>query len=79
MEELVKYIVNQLVDDKDNVEISTEEASKETVIKVVVAKNDMGRVIGRNGKIAQSIRAIVKTASVKDNKKYFVKFEEKAE
>ena len=78
MEELVKYIVENLVSNKDAVQISSEQNDNETVIKVVVAKEDMGKVIGKGGKIAQSIRSIVKTASsVADGKtRYFVKFEE---
>ena len=78
MEELVKYIVENLVSNKDAVQISSEQNTNETVIKVIVAKEDMGKVIGKGGKIAQSIRSIVKTASsVVDGKtRYFVKFEE---
>lgn len=78
MEELVRYIVENLVNNKEAVKITTEADGNDSVIKVVVAKEDMGKVIGKNGKIAQSIRAIVKTASInQDNKtRYFVKFEE---
>lgn len=79
MEDLVKYIVQNLVSNKDAVVVSKEQDGDNTfVLKVVVDKNDMGRVIGKGGKIAQSIRAIVKTASVLDETKarYFVKFEE---
>ena len=76
MEELVKYIVNALVENKEAVAISSEETEKETVIHVSVAKEDMGKVIGRHGKIAESIRSIVKTSASGTNKKYFVKFEE---
>ena len=78
MEELVIYIVENLVSNKDAVQISSEKTDNETVIKVVVAKEDMGKVIGKGGKIAQSIRSIVKTASSVsgDKTRYFVKFEE---
>ena len=76
MEEIVKYIVDKLVSNKDVVSVVSEETEKETVITVKVAKEDMGKVIGRNGKIATSIRAIVKTASNGTGKRYFVKFNE---
>ena len=62
MENLVKYIVENLVDGE--VSVSTqEESEKVSVITVTVAKDDIGKVIGRNGKIAGSIRTIVKSAS----------------
>jgi len=80
MEELVKYIVERLVNDKESVSVCMNEVENgEQVITVFVAKQDMGKVIGKNGKIAQSIRNIVKTAGAKQQGKYFVKFEEKAE
>ena len=75
MEEIVKYIVDKLVADKDAVKVSSAENGDEIVITVVVADADMGKVIGRTGKIAQSIRAIIKTASNGTGKRYFVKFE----
>lgn len=76
MEEIVKYIVEKLVSNVDAVQISSQETEKETVVNVKVAKEDMGKVIGKHGKIAESIRAIVKTASAGTGKRYFVKFEE---
>ena len=78
MEELVRYIVENLVSNKEAVKITSENDNDDVVIKVAVAKEDMGKVIGKGGKIAQSIRAIVKTASSQNQTKarYFVKFEE---
>lgn len=79
MEKLVKYIVDNLVSNKEAVYVTEEDDGENCkLIRVVVAKEDMGKVIGKNGKVAQSIRAIVKSASVKDETKtrYFVKFEE---
>lgn len=78
MEELVKYIVGQLVQNKEQVEVTSKEDEKGIVITVKVDNDDMGRVIGKGGKVAQAIRSIVKTASSKTNKKYVVKFEERA-
>lgn len=78
MEELVKYIVGQLVQNIEQVEVTSKEDEKGIVITVKVDNDDMGRVIGKGGKVAQAIRSIVKTASSKTNKKYVVKFEERA-
>ncbi|MGN1212956.1 MAG: KH domain-containing protein [Christensenellales bacterium] len=78
MEELVKYIVGQLAQNKEQVEVTSKEDEKGIVITVKVDSDDMGRVIGKGGKVAQAIRSIVKTASSKTNKKYVVKFEERA-
>ena len=77
MEELVKYIVSQLVLHPDDVTVSMkEESEKVTVITVKTHPEDLGRVIGKNGKIATSIRTIVKSKSSKMRKRYIVKFEE---
>ena len=79
MENLVKYIIDNLVDNNDSVIESAVDNKGYVVITAKVNKNDIGRVIGKNGKVAQSIRAIVKTASSKTNNKYIVKIVEKAE
>ena len=74
MKDIVEYIIRQLVSDQDSVNI-TEEAEEENVfiIKVSVASEDMGKIIGKGGKIASAIRAIIKSASSNTGKKYFVK------
>ena len=78
MEELVKYIVENLVDNKDEISITTvEESPKVTVMTILVNKDDIGKVIGRNGKIAGSIRTIVKSASIRSGKRYIVKIGER--
>lgn len=79
MENLVKYIVDSLVENADTVVDSATDSKGFVVITAHVNKSDIGRVIGKNGKVAQSIRAIVKTASSKTNNKYIVKIVEKAE
>lgn len=76
MKELVEYIVKNLVEDKDAVSVAIEESEEETVVRVKVAEADMGRVIGKSGKVASSIRTIVKSLAGKDRKKTFVKFGE---
>ena len=73
MEQLVEYIVKSLVDNKDAVRITTERDASEINIIVNVAEEDVGKVIGKNGRIAQSIRAIVKSVSAKERIRYNVK------
>ena len=78
MEELVKYIVENLVDNKEEISItSVEESAKVTVITILVNKDDVGKVIGRNGKVAGSIRTIVKSASIRSGKRFIVKIGER--
>lgn len=77
MEDLVRYIVENLVENKDSIEIKTEDGEKTCVLTILVNKEDIGKVIGRDGKIARSIRTIVKSASAKLNKKYIVKIGER--
>ena len=78
MEDLIKYIVENLVENKEAISISSvEESEKVTVITVLVDKVDVGKVIGRNGKVAGSIRTIVKSASAKLGKRFVVKIGER--
>lgn len=78
MEDLVKYIVENLVENKEAIEIKTvDESEKVTVITILVDKEDVGRIIGRDGKIASSIRTIVKSASAKLGKRFIIKIGER--
>ena len=78
MEELVKYIVQQLALNVDAVSVtSAENENGITTISVSVAPEDMGWVIGKGGRVEQSIRAIVKTASSHSGKKYMVQIGER--
>ena len=77
MLDLIKYIVNTFAEKKDEVEYKVEE--KETAIEVTVllADSDMGKVIGRQGKIAKALRTLVKSATPKESKKYIIEIREK--
>ncbi len=76
MKDIVEYIVKSLVVEKDSVRVEESEENGETILHVFVAEDDMGRVIGKGGKVASSIRAIIKSISSRQNKKVFVKFGE---
>ena len=77
MEELVRYIAQNLVDDPSAVAVETREEGDTVVISLSVAPADMGKVIGRQGRIAKAIRTVVKAASVRESKKYMVDIVEK--
>ena len=72
MGELVKYIAMNLVDKPEEVKVEVKEGENSTIIVLTVAPDDMGKVIGKQGRIAKAIRTVVKAASVKENKKYVV-------
>lgn len=72
MEELVRFIAKNLVDEQDSVKVDSREEGDTVVISLSVAPSDMGKVIGRQGRIAKAIRTVVKAASVREDKKYMV-------
>ena len=72
MVELVKYIASSLVDKPEAVDVREVESEDGTVIELRVDPEDMGKVIGKQGRIAKAIRTVVKAASAKDEKPVFV-------
>ena len=72
MKELVEVIAKSLVDNPDEVVVTQTENDKAIVIELRVAQSDMGKVIGKQGRIAKAIRAVVKAASSKEVKKVIV-------
>lgn len=74
MENVLKIIISNLVENKDTVEINKVDGEKETKFEVKVAKEDMGRVIGKQGKLAKSIRIVMKSVAAKEHKKVLVEF-----
>ncbi len=72
MKELVRVIAMALVDHPEEVKVTETEENGETVILLTVAEGDMGKVIGKQGKIAKSIRNVVKAAAARDDKKVTV-------
>ena len=72
MKELVEVIAKALVDDPESVVVNEREEKKTTVLEVRVAEPDMGKVIGKQGRIAKAIRSVVKAAAAKEDKKVIV-------
>ena len=77
MKEIVEYIAKCLVENPDEVEVSVEKENATDVVRIKVLPEDMGKVIGKGGKLATSIRTIVKSLSQKQNRRVIVKIEEK--
>ena len=73
MVELVEFIAKSLVDHPDEVQVSQTESEDAVIIELKVAADDKGKVIGKQGSIAKSIRTVVKAASSKSDKKVEVK------
>ncbi len=69
MKELVEVVAKALVDNPDEVLVTERTEGRNTIIELHVAASDMGKVIGKQGRIAKAIRAVVKAASTKDNKR----------
>lgn len=72
MEKLVEYIAKNLVDHPEAVRVTKREEDDSVIIELSVDPEDTGKVIGKQGRIAKAIRAIVKAASVNDEKKVVV-------
>ena len=72
MKELVEVIAKSLVDYPDQVVVTETENEKAVVLELRVAQSDMGKVIGKQGRIAKAIRSVVKAAASKEEKKVIV-------
>jgi predicted RNA-binding protein YlqC (UPF0109 family) len=72
MKELVEAIAKALVDHPEAVEVREVEGERSTVLELKVAPDDMGKVIGKQGRIAKAIRTVVKAAATKDDKRVVV-------
>ncbi len=77
MEELVRYIVGQLVDDGSSVTVESSEQNGITVINIIAGKDEIGKIIGKQGRIARAIRTLVKAAAGSKAKKISVEIIEK--
>ena len=69
MEEMLRVLVKELVDDPSKIEINSKKEGNTTTLELKVAQEDMGKVIGKQGKIAKSIRTLMKAYGAKYNEK----------
>ncbi len=74
MKEILQTIIENLVDDKESISINEKDEEKSIIFEVKVAENDMGKIIGKQGKIAESIRTIMKSVAAKEHKRISVEF-----
>ena len=74
MKEIIETIILNLVDNKEAVEITEKQDEKSVVFEVKVAEGDMGKIIGKQGRIAKSIRTVMKAVAAKEHKKASVEF-----
>ena len=79
MKELVEVIAKSLVEHPEEVAVTETENEKTILVELRVAPSDMGKVIGKQGKIAKALRTIVRNASPRDGKKYNVEIKEREE
>lgn len=77
MLDLIKYVVNEFAEKKDEVEYIVDEKDHTITVTVVLAPSDMGKVIGKQGKIAKALRTLVRAGTPKDGKKYIVEIKER--
>ena len=79
MKGLLEVIAKSLVDNPDEVVVTEKETEKGLVLELKVAPSDMGKVIGKQGRIAMAIRTVVKAVGAKNNKKYSVEIVDRLE
>ncbi|NLK17611.1 MAG: KH domain-containing protein [Clostridiales bacterium] len=72
MTELVDFIVRQLSQHPDKINVSSSQTENDVTVTVRAADEDLGKIIGKQGRIAKAIRTIVKAATSSENKKYYV-------
>lgn len=76
MKELVEVIAMSLVDHPEEVVVTENETDKAITVELKVSSDDMGKVIGKQGRIAKAIRTVVKAAATKDDKKVIVEIQQ---
>jgi len=74
MKEILEILIKNLVDNQEKVTITEKEEGKTTVFEVKVNETDMGKVIGKQGRVAKSIRTVMKSVAAKEHKKLVIEF-----
>lgn len=77
VEQLVKYVVESFAEKKSEIDYKREEKENEIELTVCLAESDMGKVIGKQGKIAKALRTLVKASTPRESKKYVLEIKEK--
>ncbi len=72
MKELLETVARALVDNPDEVQVNEVEGEKSLILELKVSKDDMGKVIGKQGRIAKAIRTVLKAAAIKQGKRVVV-------
>tara|TARA_Y100000589_G_scaffold104507_1_gene98857 strand:+ start:2089 stop:2319 length:231 start_codon:yes stop_codon:yes gene_type:complete len=72
MVELVRFVLSNLVDAPDNLDIKQIEGETTTILEIAVAKDDLGRVIGKQGKVINALRELVRSSLNKNDKKIVI-------
>ena len=73
--ELVEFVVKSLVDNPDEVSVNKVEGEKSTILELRVAQDDVGKVIGKQGRIAKAIRIVMRSAASRNDEKISVEIE----
>ncbi len=76
MIELIKYVVTRFAEKPDEIKYDIVEEGKNVNVTITLPGSDMGKVIGRQGKIAKALRTLVRAGSQKENKKYNIEIKE---
>ena len=79
MLEFIKYVVNNFAEKPDEIEYNIVEDGNVVNVTIILDNSDMGKVIGRQGKIAKALRTLVRAGSAKENKKYNIEIKERGE
>ena len=79
MIELIKFVIGQFAEKPQEIEYDIVEDGKNVNVTVTLAESDMGKVIGRQGKIAKALRTLVRAGSLKENKKYNIEIKGRGE
>lgn len=77
MKEILEIIIKNLVEDQSSVSIEEKQKDGTITLQVKVSEKDMGKVIGKQGRIAKSIRTVIKSVATKEHKKVIVEFFDK--